>query len=107
MSLANVTDIFPNATVSNGDLTIPDGDITSYSPVSTSSPTGAEMIYGLLETMRSAVADAGYTNVSVVTNSKLVDNGTVLRREYTFVINLNFDETTFADLNVKDEPVVW
>ena len=104
MSLANVTDVFPNATVVAGELRIPSGDIVSYTPVSTSNPTGAEMVYGLLETLRAGVDSASYTNVSVVTNSKLVDSGTTLRREYTFVVNLDFDSSTFADLDVKAEP---
>lgn len=103
MSLANVTDVFPNATVSGGDLTIPSGDIVSYTPVSTSNPSGAEMVYGLLETISQAVAAAGYTNVSVSTSGSLTSGGSVLRRTYNFTLNLDFGNTVYDDLDVKPE----
>lgn len=104
MSLANITGIFPNATVSNGDLTIPSGDIVSYIPVSTSNPSGAEMVYGLLQTMSEAVSTANYDNVTVTTTGSLISGGTVLRRTYTFTLNLDFDSNIYSGLDVKAEP---
>lgn len=104
MSLATVTDIFPNATVVAGELRIPSGDIISYTPSSVSSPTGAEMIYGLLQTISEAVAASGYTNVIVSTSGSLTNAGTTLRRLYNFTINLDFDGDAYAGLDVKSEP---
>lgn len=103
MSLANVTGIFPGATVSGGDLTIPSGSIVSYVPVSTSNPSGAELVYGLLETMAQAVAGANYTNVDVATTSTLTTGGTILRKVYTYTVNLDFDNTLLDQLDVKPE----
>lgn len=103
MSLNSVTNIFPNATVVGGDLTIPSGDIVSYNPVSTSNPTGAEMVYGLLQTMSDAVRVADYTNLTCTVTTNLA-NSTTLRRQYVFNVNLEVDDSIYNDLNVKSEP---
>ena len=104
MSLASVTGVFPNATVVAGDLTIPSGDIVSYTPSSTTNPGGAEMVFGLLETMNQKVSAAGLTNVTASKTSRLTNNGTVLRIEYAFAVNLDFNTAVIEDLSVKPEP---
>ena len=99
MSLASVTGVFPNATVSSGDLTIPSGDVVSFIPSSATNPGGAEMVFGLLETMQRAVGSS-YTYVKSSVNSTTVDAST-LRRTYTFTVDLDLTENGLENLNVK------
>ena len=102
-STSGITEIFPGATVSDGDLTIPSGNITSYVPVSSTNPGVYEMVYGLLETMSTAVATGNATNLTVTRNQNLLNNGTVLQKTYTFVVRLDFDQSIYDDLNILPE----
>lgn len=103
MSLASVTGIFPGATVLGGDLTIPSGTITSFDPVSTTNPGGYELVYGLLETMHSKVGD-NYSNMSSSVSTSTV-GGNLLRRRYTFSVDLDFTDSVLDSLNVT--PTGW
>jgi hypothetical protein len=103
-STSGITEIFPNATVSAGSLTIPSGNITSYIPVSSTNPGVYEMVYGLLETMSTAVATGNATNLTVEKTQALTNNGTVLQKTYSFVVRLDFNESIYDDLNILPEP---
>lgn len=99
MSLASITGVVPGATVSSGALTFPSGSIVSFIPSSTTNPGGAEMVFGLLETMQRTVGST-YTYVKSSVGSTTVD-ATTLRRTYTFTVDLNLDQTGMENLNVK------
>ena len=99
MSLASVTGVFAGATVSSGELTIPSGSIVSFVPSSATNPGGAELVFGLVETMYQNVG-ASNTYVKVSVNTTSVD-ATTLRRTYTFIVDLNLDDTGLENLNVK------
>lgn len=103
MALDSVVDIFAGATVDNGDLTIPAGSITSWTPSSLTSPGGYELVYSLLETLNAKVGGS-YTNLSSSATSTIV--GTKLRRRYTFTVDLDLSNTIVSDLNVVPEPTV-
>lgn len=105
-STSSITEVFPNATVLSGDLTINSGDITSYVPVSSTNPSVYEMVYGLLETMSAAVATGNAINLTVNRGQSLTNNGTVLQKTYNFVVRLNFDPAIYDDLDVLEEPSV-
>lgn len=112
MSLASVANVFAGATVgvgatpAAGDLLIPSGTITSFTPSSETVPGGVEMIYGLLETLNAKVVaeGAGTTRLTASASSRLVGD-TILRRTYSFTVDLDFSDALLADLNVADEPV--
>lgn len=104
-STDNIGEVFVNATVSNGDLTIPSGSINSYAPSSATSPKVSEMVYGLLDTMASAVATGNMTNLTVSQSQSL--SGDTLTKRYNFTVNLAFDsDTVDSILDVKAEPEV-
>lgn len=107
MSLANVTGVFPGATVDNGDLTIPAGSITSWTPTSLTDPGGYELVYGLLETLNSKVG-SNFTNMSSTVTSQVVGTAgaanSKLRRRYTFTVDLDFSSSILSSLNVLPEP---
>ena len=104
-STNSIVEIFPLASVSNGDLTIPSGSINSYTPASETSPTVYEMVYGLLDTIAASVATGNLTNVTVAQSQSL--SGDTLTKRYNFVVNLAFDsDTVDAILDVKAEPEV-
>lgn len=98
MSLASVTGIFPGATVSSGALTIPSGTVVSYDPTSTTNPGGYELVYGLLETMHSKVG-SNYSNMESSVSTSTVGTG-ILRRRYTFSVDLSFGSPVLEVLNV-------
>ena len=108
MSLLHVNGIFSGASVNNSDLIIPSGSITSFTPSDGTTPGGVEMIYGLLESMSAAIiADAAdpnptTTRLTATASSRL--NGGLLRRSYTFTVDLAFSDDLLADLNVAAEP---
>ena len=99
MSLASITGVFPGATVSSGNLTIPSGGLVSFIPSSATTPGGAEMVFGLLETMQRAVGSS-YTYVKSSAATTTVDAAT-LRRTYTFTVDLDLDQTGLENLDVK------
>jgi hypothetical protein len=99
MSLASITGVFDGATVSSGALTIPSGSIVSFIPSSATVPGGAELVFGLVETMYQSVGSAN-TYVKASVNTTSVDANT-LRRTYTFTVDLNLDDTGLENLNVK------
>lgn len=101
-STHGLDEVFASASVSNGDLTIPSGSINSFAP--TAANTGVyEMIFGLVDTLASAVATGDMTNVRVTETSTLV-NQNLLRKNYNFVINLDFDSDSIeGTLNVIPE----
>jgi len=102
-STNSIVEIFPSATVANGNLTIPSGAINSYVPTSPTSPTVYEMVFGLIDTMADAVATGNLTNVTVTQSQTLT--GTTLSKRYNFVVNLDMSGNTVdAILNVKSEP---
>ena len=99
MSLASITGVFPGATVSGGELTIPSGSIVSFIPSSTTVPGGAELVFGLVETMYQNVGTSN-TYVKASVNTTSID-ATTLRRTYTFTVDLNLDDTGLENLDVK------
>ena len=102
MSIASITGVFAGATVSSGAVTIPSGSIVSFIPSSTTSPGGKEMVFGICETMYRAVTGAGLDRVTASVVSVVPENG-ILRREYTFVVNLDLTQTGLEYMNVADE----
>lgn len=107
MAWANdsIADIFAGATVADGDVTIPSGTVTSFVPTSVTNPGASEFVFGMLETMHHAVSGAALTNVTSTSTTSLIDDGTVLLKNYTYTVRLDFGVNTLIDtLNVKDEP---
>jgi len=95
----SLTQIFPGLTVSNGGLTIPSGTIRSFVP--TGNAGVHEFIFGLLDTLSSAVTSGTPTNITVSEASSL-PNQTTLRKTYNFAVNLDFDANAVEQiLNVK------
>ena len=69
MPLNNITDVFPNATVTSNSFTVPFSDLANYNQ-GNDVTEGAELIYSLLVKMNSVVAAAGHDSLtSSVTNS--------------------------------------
>jgi hypothetical protein len=101
-SIANITGIFPGATVSSGDLTLPSGSIVSYIPSSTSSPAGKELVFGLCESLYRAVTGAGLNRVTVNAVSSIPETD-VLRRTYTFTVELGLTDVALEDMDVAAE----
>jgi hypothetical protein len=101
-NLSSLADVFSGATVSNGAVTIPSGSIVSYVPASVTSPSGAEGVFGVLETLSRAVAGAtGINNLSVSTNSSVLDNGATLRKSFSFTCSLALTSGIYESLNLK------
>ena len=96
----SLTQIFPGATVSNGNITIPSGTIRSFIP--TAANTGVyDFIFGMIDTLSSAVSSGNAVNMSVTEGSTL-PNTTTLRKTYNFAVNLNFDANAVEQiLDVK------
>ena len=101
MSLASVTGVFAGATVSSGALTLPSGSVVSFTPSSTTSPGGYEMVFGLLESLHRAIG-TNYDTVSSSVTGRLTD-ATTLRRTYSFNVDLDFNSAAIESLNVKPE----
>lgn len=108
MALTALSGIFKLAgvgqtpTISAGDITIPSGTITSYVPVSNTSPAASEFVFGMCETMHDAVKDGGLVNCKSAVGTQLVGS-TTLKKTYTFTINLDFVDANLANLDVKAE----
>ena len=101
-NLSSIADVFSGATVSSGALTIPSGAIVSYVPSSTTSPSGAEGVFGILETLSRAVVGAtGIDNVSVTSSASVLDQGTTLRKSFTFTCQLALTSGIYESLNLK------
>lgn len=101
-NLSSIADVFSGATVSGGALTIPSGSIVSYVPSSTTSPSGSEGVFGILETLSRVVAGAtGINNVSVTTNATVQDQGATLRKTFSFVCSLALTSGVYEDLDLK------
>jgi hypothetical protein len=100
-----LTQIFAGCSVSNGALTIPSGTIRSFVPVSTSSGV-QELVFGLVDTLAGVVSANTPSNITVTESSSLPSDN-VLRKTYTFSVNLSYDSNSVESiLNVSPEPVV-
>lgn len=103
MSLANVTGVFPGASVSGGDLTIPSGTVVSWTPTSTTVPGGYELVYGLLETLNQKVGTE-YNNMSSSVATTVIGTpgsaNSKIRRKYSFTIDLDASSPILTALNV-------
>jgi len=92
----SLTQIFPGATVSNGAITIPSGTIRSFIP--TAANTGVyDFIFGMIDTLSSAVSSGLPTNITVSEGSSLPST-TTLRKTYNFAVNLNFDSNAVEQI---------
>lgn len=101
-NLSSIADVFSGATVSGGDLTIPSGSIVSYVPSSTTSPSGAEGVFGILETLSRAVVGAtGISNVTVSSTASVIDQGNTLRKSFTFTCQLALTSGIYESLDLK------
>lgn len=102
MAISHVTGVFTGATISSFNLTIPSGSLSSCPLPTSGNPT--EIIFGLLETIHTAIVDGDPTYISSTAVSSLVDPSTY-RRTYSFNVDLAFDNTTILELlDVKAEP---
>lgn len=102
MPFANdsLTQIFPGLTVSNGNVTIPSGTINSFIPSSAQSGV-QDFIWGLIDTLSTAVSSGLPTNITVTEGSSL-PNAATLRKTYNFVVNLDYDAASVEEvLDVK------
>ena len=102
MAFANnsLVDLFAGASVSTGNVTIPSGTITSFTPASLTSPGPAEFVFGMCETLHHKVSGAALTNCTSTVATSLT-GGDTLKKTYTFVVNLDFATSNLANLNVK------
>lgn len=101
---SSVQEVFPGASVTDGELTIPSGSVTSFAPSTLTNPGAYEMVYGLLETMSSAVATGNLSNLTVARSQLLTNNGTILQKTYNFTVRLDFDTDIYNILDVRAEP---
>lgn len=88
-------------TSSAGDLVIPSGKIVSFVPADKES-SASEFVFGMCETMHTAVKDGGLTNCTTAVATSL-SGGNTLKKVYTFTINLDFTDANLENLNVKAE----
>tara|TARA_B100002019_G_C21247927_1_gene589410 strand:- start:1455 stop:1772 length:318 start_codon:yes stop_codon:yes gene_type:complete len=103
MALTALSGIFPNITagdINAGDITIPNGDITSFTPTNHDTSGAAEFVFGMCETMHQAVSTGGLTNCTTSVGTQLVGD-TTLKKTYTFVVNLDFTNASLENLDVK------
>ena len=92
----SLTQIFPGATVSDGDITIPSGTIRSFIP--TAANTGVyDFVFGMIDTIAAAVNSGLPTNITVSEGSSLPST-TTLRKTYNFAVNLNFDSNAVEQI---------
>jgi hypothetical protein len=99
----SIKDIFPNASVSLGELTLASGDIVSYVPVTTGNPTAGELVFGLCESMAQSPVATGLQNVRVSANNTNLTGGNI-RRTYTIRVDLAVGSEVYDSLNVLPEP---
>jgi hypothetical protein len=102
MAVTFITDIFAGATVSSGNLTLPSGSIVSYIPVTTGNPDGRELVFGLCENMYRAVSGTALDRISTSVTSSVPDTD-ILRRTYTFTVELGMTNNGLDQLNVAPE----
>lgn len=102
MAVTYITDIFSGATVSSGNLTLPSGSIVSYTPVTTGNPDGRELVFGLCENMYRAVSGTALDRISTSVTSSVPETN-ILRRTYTFTVELGMTDTGLDQLNVAPE----
>ena len=88
-------------TSSAGDLVIPSGKIVSFVPEDKES-SASEFVFGMCETMHSAVKDGGLINCTSAVATSL-SGGNTLKKVYTFSVNLDFTDANLENLNVKAE----
>lgn len=103
MALTALSGIFPNITagdINAGDITIPNGDITSFTPTNHDTSGAAEFVFGMCETMHQAVNTGGLTNCTTSVGTQLIGD-TTLKKTYTFVVNLDFTNASLDNLDVK------
>ena len=105
MALTALSGIFNNIVagdISNGDLTIPSGDIVSFVPDNHDTDGAAEFVFGMCETMNAAVKNGGLTNCTTSVSTSLTA-GNTLKKVYTFTVNLDFSDANLENLDVKAE----
>ena len=102
MPFTDLNDIFPDATVIGGDITIPSGDLVSCQAPSLNDPE--EIVFGMLETIHQGIVSANPTNIRTSSNSTLI-NADTYRRTYSFTVDLQFNNSVIlSQLDVKPEP---
>jgi hypothetical protein len=99
----SITDIFPNASVSLGELTLASGDIVSYVPVTTGNPSIGELVFGLCESLNQSPVATGLQNVRVSASNTNLAGGNI-RRTYTIRVDLGVGPDVYDILNVLPEP---
>jgi hypothetical protein len=102
MPLNNITDVFPNATVTSNSFTVPFSDLANYNQ-GNDVTEGAELIYSLLVKMNSVVAAAGHDSLTSSVTNSFNAAGLTMTRTFTFgnVLDLSGDVDNF---NVKQDP---
>ena len=102
MPLNNITDVFPNATVTSNSFTVPFSDLANYNQ-GNDVTEGAELIYSLLVKMNSVVAAAGHDSLTSSVTNSFNASGLTMTRTFTFgnVLDLSGDVDNF---NVKQDP---
>jgi len=102
MPLNNITDVFPNATVTSNSFTVPFSDLANYNQ-GNDVTEGAELIYSLLVKMNSVVAAAGHDSLTSNVTNSFNASGLTMTRTFTFgnVLDLSGDVDNF---NVKQDP---
>lgn len=102
MPLNNITDVFPNATVTSNSFTVPFSDLANYNQ-GNDVTEGAELIYSLLVKMNSVVAAAGHDSLTSSVTNSFNAAGLTMTRTFTFgnILDLSGDVDNF---NVKQDP---
>ena len=102
--LDNVSDVFANATVGGGNLTIPTGDLPRFNQ-GNNVAEGAEVVYALLSAMHTAVNAAGNANSSVNASVNNTFNAGALTMNRAFSFNTTLDiSSNIDDFDVKLDP---
>jgi len=102
--LDNVSDVFANATVSGGNLTIPTGDLPRFNQ-GNNVAEGAEVVYALLSAMHTAVNAAGNANSSMSASVSNTFNASALTMNRAFNFSTTLDmSSNIDDFDVKLDP---
>ncbi len=100
-NLDNVTDVFANATVGGGNLTIPTGDLPRFNQ-GNNVAEGAEVVYALLAAMHTAVNAAGNENTSLSASVNNTFNAAALTMNRSFSFGTTLDlSSNIDDFDVK------
>lgn len=100
---SSIQEVFPGATITDSNLTIPSGSINSYIPLTTGNPTAYEMIFGLLDTISNAVSTGNLSSIVVSTSDSL--SGSVLNKRYNFTVKVAYNSAEVVDSsNLIPEP---